>query len=352
MPKDHTRWRTPLGKTGIAVPGIIYGTSYLGNLYREFTFQEKVELMRQWFIHTGTPLVIDTAGKYGAGLALEVIGEGLHQLGVAPEDVVISNKLGWYRVPLVSGEPVFEPGVWAGITHDCEQRYGYGEMISCFEQGNQLLGGRYLPDLVSLHDPDEFLNGSGSPGQREMRIHAVRDSYRALFDLKREGKVRAVGIGAKDWRVIRELSGMIPFDWVMLANSFTILSHPPELTAFMEELAAAGVGIVNSALFHGGFLTGGSHFDYRQVESGTPAGDRLLNWRKSYHGICKKHGLEPWEPALQFGRSHPSIGAVALNTSQPDQVRRNVEAFHEKIPASFWSEMKAIGLIDPAYSYL
>ena len=69
-----------LGKSGLLVPPVIYGTSYLGNLYRELSPEEKRALMKRWFDCTEMPVVIDTAGKYGAGLALEVIGKGLARL--------------------------------------------------------------------------------------------------------------------------------------------------------------------------------------------------------------------------------------------------------------------------------
>ena len=52
--------------------------------------------------------VFDSAGKYGAGLALEVLGKALEELGVPPEKVLISNKLAWKRVPLTTPEPTFE----------------------------------------------------------------------------------------------------------------------------------------------------------------------------------------------------------------------------------------------------
>ncbi len=108
----------PLGKTGLNVPQIIYGTSYLGNLYRALPYKDKLALMQKWFECTEKPVVIDSAGKYGAGLALEIIGKGLDELGIAPEDIIISNKLGWYRVALESEEPTFEPGAWADLEND------------------------------------------------------------------------------------------------------------------------------------------------------------------------------------------------------------------------------------------
>ena len=344
--------KIPLGRTGLKVPPIIHGTSYLGNLYRELPLPEKLTLMKTWFECTEPPVVIDSAGKYGAGLALEVIGKGLAELGIDPEEIVISNKLGWYRVPLSAVEPTFEPGAWAGLEHDCIQRFGYEGIVRCFEQGNTLLGGRYRSELVSVHDPDEYLLSAGSPEERDRRLMEILESYRALFDLKEEGLVKAVGIGSKDWTIIRELYHHVPFDWVMFANSFTILHHPPELIKFMDRLDAEGVGIINSALFHGGFLTGGDRFDYREVDPDSDLGGILYGWRDAFHALCDNHGIGPGDACLHFGLSHPAIAAVALNTSKPRKMGKNAEILGKEIPAGFWEAMKTEGLIDPAYEFL
>jgi len=341
-----------LGQAGIRVPQVVYGTSYLGNLYRELPYQRKLELMEGWFLCTEKPVVIDTAGKYGAGLALEVIGKGLARLEIDPSDVVISNKLGWYRIPLNGGKPTFEPGAWAGLDHDCIQTFGYGGIMDCFEQGEQLLGGRYHAELVSVHDPDEYLLSASDASDRDRRMLAILDSYRALFDLKGEGKVKAVGIGSKSWSVISELYNHVPFDWVMFANSFTILNHPPEIIQLMDRLDGDGVGIINSALFHGGFLTGGDKFDYREVDPASEDGKYLLDWRKRFHSLCAEYGITPGDAALQFGISHPAIVSVALNTSKPEKMKQNVETLRGKVPGSFWEAMKQDGLMDPDYTYL
>src|SRR5262245_40542815 len=117
--------RRPLGNTGLAVPPVIFGTSCLGNLYERVADENKLAIISEIIRHAPAPAVFDSAGKYGAGLALEVLGAGLRQLGVAPSQVVISNKLGWYRVPLRGPEPTFERGVWAGLAHDAESRISY-----------------------------------------------------------------------------------------------------------------------------------------------------------------------------------------------------------------------------------
>ncbi len=341
-----------LGKTGLLIPQVVYGTSYLGNLYTAIPYSKKLLLMEKWFECTDKPVVIDTAGKYGAGLALEIIGKGLVEMGIDPEDIIISNKLGWYRVPLTTDEPTFEPGAWADLENDCIQTFGYEEIIKCFDQGNELLGGTFQTDVVSIHDPDEYLLAANNADDREGRFKELLQSYRALFDLKNEGKVKAVGIGSKDWTVIRELYEYVPFDWVMLATSFTIYSHPPELLDFLHKLDKNGVGIVNSAVFHGGFFTGGSKFDYQDLHPDTEKGKPIYAWRESFYRLCKDHDVLPGDACLHFGLSHPAIVSIALNTSKPEKMIRNVEILQRNIPSSFWTAMKKEGLIDPNYQYV
>jgi D-threo-aldose 1-dehydrogenase len=341
-----------LGQTGLQVPQVVYGTSYLGNLYRELPYEEKLELIKRWFQCTEKPVVIDTAGKYGAGLALEVIGKGLAELGIDPGDVLISNKLGWYRIPLTAEEPTFEPGAWAGLDYDCKQTFGYDGIIQCFEQGEELLGGTYHAEIVSVHDPDEYLLTASDPADRDQRLMEILESYRALFDLKSKGKVKAVGIGSKSWTIIRELYSHVPFDWVMFANSFTIFRHPPEILQFMDRLEGDGVGIVNSAVFHGGFLTGGDKFDYQEVDPGSEMGQNLFGWRDAFNTLCQEHKVSPGDAALHFGLSHPAINSIALNTSKPEKMNRNVEILQQKISDSFWKAMKKKGLMAPDYRYL
>lgn len=340
-----------MGKTGLQVPRVIYGTSYLGNLYQELPYSHKLELIHRWFQCTEKPVVIDSAGKYGAGLALEVLGRGLEELGVGPDEVVISNKLGWFRVPLTSDEPTFEPGAWAGLENDCIQSFGYQGILDCFEQGEELLGPRFHSDVVSVHDPDEYLQGA-HPRERNRRKEELLASYEALFELKKQGRVKAVGIGSKDWTVIRELYTEVPFDWVMFANSFTIFRHSHEIRSFMDHLDSDGVGIINSAVFHGGFLTGGDKFDYNEVDPDSAFGQKLYAWRKSFEALCRDFGILPADAALHFALSHPAIVSIALNTSKPDKMNRNVEILNQEIQGSFWSALKEKRLIDPAYNYL
>lgn len=344
--------RYPIGNTGLTCPPIIFGTSCLGNLYEALPWQVKKSIMEEWFRYVKTPVVIDSAGKYGAGLALEMIGKGLNELGISRDQIVISNKLGWTRVPLTGKEPTFEPGVWKDIQYDAIQSISYEGIISCYEQGCELVGSDYSIDLVSVHDPDEYLAKADTPDARQKRFEDIVAAYKALKDMKREGRIKTIGIGAKDWTVIRELQEHIEFDWVMLALSMTIYYHPPEVLEFISLLNRNNIAIINSAVFHAGFLTGGKYFDYRIVDPVNPGDKHLFNWRDTFFNLCKEYNVLPAEACVQFGLSPAGVISISLNTSKPVRVGQNVDLVRTQIPSEFWERMKSENLIDGDYPYL
>jgi D-threo-aldose 1-dehydrogenase len=337
----------PFGKTGLTVPPVIFGTSCLGNLYEVVRDDTKQAIVREIISSSPQSAVLDSAGKYGAGLALEVIGRSLRELRVPSDHVLISNKLGWYRVPLRGSEPTFEPGIWLGIAHDAEARISYEGILQCYEQGCQLLGDDYTPQLVSVHDPDEYLVGATTGDERERRFRDVLAAYQALFELKQNGKVKAVGVGAKDWRVIREISQTMDLDWVMFACSLTVYSHPPELLKFIAQLHARGVAMINSAVFNAGFLIGGDWFDYRRPDPIKDAA--LFLWRKKFLDICQSFEVPSADVCVQFGMLIPGIVSVALNTGRPDRIRENIGSVSRPIPTALWRALKDEKLIDRDY---
>lgn len=341
-----------IGKTGIKVPPIVFGTSALGNLYEALSDDTKLSIVSEAFAHMPKPVVFDSAGKYGAGLALEMLGKCLHKLNINPNDVVISNKLGWIRTPLTTPEPTFEQGIWMDLRNDAIQNISYNGIITCWEQGNELLGGNYKPQLVSVHDPDEYLNIATDEAEYKKLFNHILDAYKALSDLKAQGKVKAVGIGAKNWKVIQQVSEHVELDWVMFANSMTIMNHPADLLEFMDKLHKKGVSIINSAVFHAGFLTGGSFFDYKLIQPDTEENKAKFKWRDDFNTICNKFDIKPATACVQFGMTAPGVVSISLNTSAPKRVKDNVASVVAEIPKGFWAEMVQKGLISKDYPYL
>lgn len=331
----------------ITWPKVIFGTSGLGNLYVALPDETKRSIVDECIKRSPGTVIFDSAGKYGAGLALEVLGRSLEQLKVDPSAVTISNKLGWLRTALTTPEPTFEPGVWQNLEHDAVQKISYDGILECYEQGNQLLG-NYQAALVSVHDPDEYLAASGNEQEYQQRYLDIRDAYRALHELKQAGKVKSIGVGAKDWRIIARIAGDVKLDWVMIANSMTIHSHPAELVNFMLRLEQQGVAIINSSVFNGGFLTGSAYYNYRLTD---PVKDKALyQWRAQFYQLCLDYNIKPVEACVIFGLNAPGVNSIALNTTQAARVAQNIALPHSTIPDGFWKEMEKSGLIDPAYA--
>ena len=346
---------------------IVFGTSCLGNLYREIPFETKVEIVAEWFKAFDHP-VIDSAGKYGAGLSLECIGKALKALGKMNGDLTISVKLGWRRSKRLNPgeEQTFEPGAWKGIEYDAMQDISYDGIMRCYNEAKDLLGG-FPINLVSVHDPDEYLAHAaltrGGDGQnsafsrhslrsacslpQESRtpsrggyaaLREIKEAYDALFELKARGEVESVGIGSKDWRAIEMLwREGVRFDWAMFACQPTLLVHPPELISFVNELKVAGVTLIDSAVFNGGFLIGSDMLDYRKADPEKDA--EAFAFRERYLDLCRHYELDPAAPAVQYAY-RLGFDSVALNTSSPKRILQNASYASVPVPDGFWREIE------------
>lgn len=340
---ESTLNRMELGKTGIQVPSMIFGTSTLGNLYEAYSYEQKLELIDTALKSFPNGIVFDSAGKYGAGLALETLGNALNDLQVPKDKVLISNKLGWQRTHL-QDEPTFEKDVWKDLSYDAVQNISYEGVLNCFEEGNSLLKG-YKSHLVSIHDPDEYLDMAVSATDYEKRFADILEGYTALDQLKQAGKVKAIGVGSKNWKVIQKIYAEVKLDWVMIANSMTIYNHPEELFHFMRKLEKEGVGIINSAVFQSGFLVGGDYFDYRIMKKNDPQYRQRHTWRDQFFLLCKAQEIDPAHACIQFGLQLPGVNCLALNSTSPARINANAEFCATKLPDSFWDEMKGKGLL-------
>ena len=329
---------------------VIFGTSCLGNLYKSIPMETKVAIAAEWFKAFEHP-VIDSAGKYGAGLSLECIGKALKTLGKKNGDLTISVKLGWRRSRRLNPgeEPTFEPGAWAGLEYDAVQDISYDGIMRCHAEAKELLGA-FPINLVSVHDPDEYLFHAEVQRDRERRdqnalrdislsapLRDIKEAYAALFELKARGEAESVGIGSKDWRVIEMLwRDGVKFDWAMFACQPTLLVHPPELISFVDELKAAGVTLIDSAVFNGGFLIGSDMLDYRKADPKKDAA--AFAFRSCYLELCSRYGLDPAAPAVEYAY-RLGFDAVALNTASPHRILKNAAYANAKAPEAFWREL-------------
>lgn len=290
-----------IGKLGITVPPIVFGTAALGNVTRVIPEQRKLEICGEWFKHVKPPAFIDAAYKHGEGLALEVLGRMLRRLDVEGNEVIIHLTLDADRV--------------------AEE----------WEKSCRLLGSEYRPKLISICGTNE-------------------SAWQAARDLKAAGQVLGAGVATKDFDALRSL--LPPVDWMVLTGGFTPMRHSAELLASMAELAARQVPIIVSDMFDDGFLVGNNHFDGRVLNGDDQADRSLLAWRTSFVALCHGHGVTPAHASIQFALSCPGVVAVLVNSSHPDRVAENAVSVQRPVPDIFWASMKEEGLIAADYPYL
>jgi len=315
---------------------IIFGTSSLGNLYEELPFDQKLAIVKACVESSnGGVTFFDSAGKYGAGLSLKSLSDCLETLQVPPEKVLISNKLGWYSIPMLGDVQQFETGVWVNLTNDAEQRISYAGILECFEQGNEFLG-NYPAQMVSIHDPDDFIDAAINNDEKSHRYLLVLEAFKALKELKEKGIVQSVGVGAKNWKIIQKISQDVDLDWIMVANSLTIHSHDSALIEFIADISLKNIQVFNAAIFNGGFLTGGDYYNYAWVNPNTPEGTTLIQWRDDFFTLCNAFNILPAEACFYFSSRIKGVKAIALNTYLPEQVKSNTEMITKIIPDTFW----------------
>jgi len=118
----------------------------------------------------------------------------------------------------------------------------------------------------------------------------------------------------------------------MIANSMTIKSHPRSLLDFMKRLKDDGVHIINSAVFHSGYLIGEDYFDYKLIDTEEPQHKALAKWREDFFKICAKYNIKPAEACVQFALMAPGVKSIALSTSNPERVRHNIAMGAVRVP--------------------
>ncbi|GHF37604.1 hypothetical protein GCM10018783_02470 [Streptomyces griseosporeus] len=94
--------------------------------------------------------------------------------------------------------------------------------------------------------------------------------------------------------------------------------------------------------YSSGILAGGSHFEYQQA----PA--EIIDRVGKLKALAERHGVSIKAAALQFSLAHPASAAVIPGATRPSRIAEDTAALNETIPAAFWTDLRAAGLVSPA----
>jgi len=277
----------------------------------------------------------DTAPHYGAGLSEHRFGQALRRR--ARDSYTLSTKVGRLLVPDPVGE-IAAPFVSA-LPFRRVIDYTSDGVRRAVEDSLQRLALGHI-DIVYVHDlsPDAF---SRDDYERYIRIAAgPGGAFEGLVKLREEGVIKGWGMGVNTIEpCLRALEASDP-DVFLLAGRYTLM----ETTALGELFplcAARGASVVLGGPFNSGFLAGGDHYDY------APASQEKHQQRERLRQVAARHGVDLAAAALQFGAAHPVVAATIPGASSPQHLQRNATLMEMAIPAAFWQELVAAGLVAP-----
>ncbi|MGE3917248.1 MAG: aldo/keto reductase [Hyphomicrobiaceae bacterium] len=329
--------RRMLGRTGLEVTALGFGSAPLGDIYEvldDATAINTVETAAELGVN-----LFDTAPLYGQGSAEHRIGTALRRRPRG--SYVVSTKVGRLLTPAPRGRVKTSRFV-GGLEFDVTNDYTYDAAMRSHEQSLHRLG---LPavDLVLIHDADAWTHGPEEGPKRYKE--AMEGAYRALAKLRSEGVIKGIGLGLNDPVYMARYLRDGDFDCILMAGRYSLLEQPA-LAEVLPLCQQRNIGVMLGGVFNSGILaTGpvaGARYNY------TPAPPEILDKVQRIERVCAAHGVPLATAAMHFPLGHPAVSSLALGAVKPDEVRLNVAAMTTRVPAALWADLKAERLLDTA----
>ncbi len=310
MPDPYALIRRPIGRTGLTAPALSFGAAPLGTLgYLNSVDSdaEAIEAIRH-ALDAGISL-FDTAPSYGEGTSERRLGLALSS--VPRERFVLETKV-------VSRMAHVQPD------------YSRDGVLRSLAGSLQRLGLDRV-DIALMHDPEQHYR------------EALDVVYPVLAELRREGALRAIGVGMMNqWRTLMNFARDADFDCFLLAGRYHLLEQ--DALPFLDLCHERGIAVLLGAVYATGILaTGavpGARYEYRE------APPPILERVRRIEVICAAHDVPLSAAALQFPLAHPAVTSLVVGMQRPTEVDANLAALARPIPAALWTDLRTAGLLD------
>jgi len=327
--------RRRVGRTALELPVFGFGAAHLGELYAKLDeAQSRATLDAAW--DAGVRFY-DTAPWYGRGLSEHRLGGFLRTK--PRSEFILNSKVG--RILRRPDDPAtFSTAPWAGgLPFEVEFDYTYDGIMHAYEQLLQRLAVNTVDSLV-IHDLDTMFHTPEAVTGYMKQL--TGSGMRALEELKRSGDIKAIGVGNNVPGNLDEMLAEIDVDFAIVAMPYTLLDQSV-LDTSMKTALDRGMSVIIGAPFASGILVTGSGagamYAYGKASPEVQAKVRGIE------AVCKAHDVSMPVAALQFVLAHPAVASVIPGAAKPSEVQQNVAALSVEIPAAFWSDLKAQGLL-------
>lgn len=324
-----------LAATELEIPVLGLGTAHLGELYGLVDeVLSRATLEAAW--NSGVRYY-DTAPWYGRGLSEHRLGGFLRTK--PRSEFCITTKVG--RTLHRPNDPAtFDRGPWTGgLNFEVRFDYSYDGIMRSYEQALQRLALDTVDALV-IHDLDSIFH---DPPAIAAHTRALSETgMRALAELKAAGDIKAFGMGVNTSKQLSDLAQRIDLDFALVAMPYTLIDQN-SLQTGMKACLDRNVSVIIGAPFASGILATGSkglaHYNYGA------ATEDIVTKVARIEAVCAVHGVSLQAAALQFPVAHPAVAAIIPGAARPEEVLANVASLGMPIPAAFWADLKAQGLV-------
>jgi D-threo-aldose 1-dehydrogenase len=320
-----------LPRGGLPLTRLGMGCAPIGGLYQACTeAQARAAIDAAWALGLR---YFDTAPYYGFTLSEHRLGAALRDR--ARGDYVISTKVGRVMKPDAGVRPG-ECGWAEPLPFRPHYDYSYDGILRSHEDSLQRLGMDRV-DILFVHDI-----GGATHGERQGYYWGQLTrggGFRALQELRAEGRVRAIGLGVNEWQVAYAAMQECELDCTLLAGRYTLLEQPA-LAPLLDACARYGCGIVIGGPFNSGILAGNGKFNYADA----PA--EVVERVRRIAAVCSEFGVPLPAAALQFPMAHQAVVSCIPGARDVVQLRQNAAWFELPIPPALWQALKHDGLLD------
>lgn len=273
----------------------------------------------------------DTAPYYGRGESEGRFGRALQNRPRA--SYVIASKVGHYAD--LDGPPREGAGAYDPKNYD----YSADRTRASVEESIERMGIGSI-DIVMIHDlVEEFLSYDF-----ERRIdEAMTGAYPVLVEMKKIGRIKAIGVAVKDWTSCLRLARLAQFDCFLLAADYNFLRND-SLDEFLPYCHARNIPVVIGAPFCMGILATGvvpnaRYFFYREVP------EEILDKTRLIEAVCARHKVPLAAASLQFPLFHPAVASVLVGLQSQRELEQNLVNLRFPIPSALWAELKERNLL-------
>ena len=331
MPKISQR---NIADTGIEIDTLGFGCAPLGNLYKCISDADAMDVLgAAW---DAGFRYFDTAPHYGQGLSERRVGDYLRQF--RDQNYLLSSKVG--RLLRPAGYATERHGYVSPMPFDFYYDYSFDGIMRSFEDSLQRLGLECI-DILYMHDIGTMTHGDINYDYFKT---AMDGGYRAMDELRSDGRVKAIGLGVNEWQVCEEALDYGDWDCFLLAGRYTLLEQEA-LNTFLPKCEKHNCSIIIGGAYNSGILARGVRGSGPYLYDYVDAPDHVISKVAKIEAVCDLFDVPLAAAALQFPLAHPKIVSVIPGIGKQRRITSTLDLFNQTIPDEFWSVLKERKLI-------